>query len=306
MSAHRVVSLIASATEIVASLGYETCLVGRSHECDYPPPVERLPVCSEARIETEGTSREIDERVKAVLIDAMSVYRVFTDELERLRPTLIITQTQCDVCAVSLKDVERAVAGLVDSHPQVVALEPMSLADVWADIHRVAAALGDPDRGERLVADLQQCLNSLAQAAAELTDRPTMACIEWIDPLMAAGNWVPELVELAGGRNLLGEAGRHSPWMEFDELLKLDPDVIAIMPCGFDIDRTRQEMPALARQPGWNQLKAVRDNRVFLVDGNQYMNRPGPRLVESAEILAEILHPATFDFGHRGTGWEMI
>ena len=302
MTEPRIVSLIASATEIVCALGFEDRLVGRSHECDYPPSVERLPACSEPKIQVNGTSRELDDRVKVVLRDATSVYRVHVDVLERLQPSLIITQTQCEVCAVSLRDVQEAVAGMVSSRPQVVPLEPNSLADVWRDIASVAAALGTPQRGEALVRELQDRFSRIKAPTALLSSRPTIACIEWIDPLMAAGNWVPELVEIAGGTNLFGEAGRHSPWMTWEELVARDPDIIAVMPCGFDIPRTRSEMHVLTDRPGWRELRAVSDGRVFLTDGNQYFNRPGPRLVESAEILAELLHPDVFRFGHGGIG----
>lgn len=302
----RIVSLISSATEIVCALGFEEHLVGRSHECDYPPSVQRVTVCSEPRIDVTGSSRELDERVKSVVRDAASVYRIHADVLERLRPTVLITQTQCEVCAVSLRDVEAALCRMVSSHPQIVPLEPNALADVWQGIAQVADALGATERGTALVARLQNRLDELAARAATLSARPTIACIEWIDPLMAAGNWVPELVQIAGGTNLFGQAGRHSPWMTWDELVARDPDVIVLMPCGFDIPRTRQELGTLTTRPEWPRLRAVRTGRVFVTDGNQYFNRPGPRLVESAEILAELLHPAVFDFGHEGTGWERV
>jgi iron complex transport system substrate-binding protein len=300
---HRIVTLIASATEIVAALGFEDQLVGRSHECDFPPSVLRLPACSEPKIDVHGSSREIDDRVKAVLKDGLSVYRVHADVLDRLRPTVIVTQTQCEVCAVSLKDVEAAVCELVGSRPAIVSLEPMSLADVWEDIHRVGEAIGAKPQSVRLTEELRERLRGIEKRSKSLKAKPSIACIEWIDPLMAAGNWVPELVDIAGGVNLFGESATHSPWMTFDELLARDPDVIAIMPCGFDIARTRSELPALSGRSEWRSLSAVRNRRVFLTDGNQYFNRPGPRLVESAEILAEILHPAAFAFGHDGTGW---
>jgi iron complex transport system substrate-binding protein len=303
MSELRVVSLIASATEIVAALGFEENLVGRSHECDYPASVLALPACSEPKIDVQGSSREIDERVKDVLRQAVSVYRVHTQTLDRLRPTHIITQTQCEVCAVSLKDVEQAVCELVSSRPQIVSLEPMCLADVWHDIYRVADALGRPDRGLTLSACLQERLTSLARRTLDLRARPTIACIEWIDPLMCAGNWVPELVEIAGGRDVLGKAGQHSPYMTWDDLLAADPDVIAVMPCGFDIERASREMPLLVEDARWQRLRAVQNGRVYITDGNQYFNRPGPRVVESAEILSELLHPGRFDFGHEGRGW---
>jgi iron complex transport system substrate-binding protein len=306
MAEQRIVSLIASATEIVAALGFEDSLVGVSHECDYPPSIRKLPACSSPNIDVNGSSREIDDRVKAVLEDALSVYRVHTDLLDELRPTVIITQTQCEVCAVSLQDVEAAVCELVDSQPEIVALEPNSLDDVWNDIRRVANALDAHDSGEALVRSLQHRLGDVAAEVDRMDARPSVACIEWIDPLMAAGNWVPELVSLAGGRDCLGRAGRHSSYMTWEDLAEANPDVIAIMPCGFDIKRTQQELPALTNQAGWPDLRAVRNGRVYVTDGNQYFNRPGPRLVESAEILAEILHFDRVDFDHVGSGWSRL
>jgi iron complex transport system substrate-binding protein len=302
----RIVSLIASATEIVAALGFEEQLVGRSHECDYPPSVQRLPACSAPRIDVNGTSRQIDDRVKDVLRSALSVYTFHTDVLDRLAPTHIITQTQCEVCAVSLKDVEKAVCEMVASRPQVVSLEPMCLADVWTDIRRVAEALAVAERGEELVASLQRRLEVVSAGVSSLDDRPTIACIEWIDPLMCAGNWVPELVEIAGGRDVLGTAGKHSPYITWDDLRRADPDVIAVMPCGFDIARTQSEMHVLTERPEWRSLQAVREGRAYLTDGNQYFNRPGPRLVESAEVLAEVLHGGRINFGHEGAGWVRL
>jgi iron complex transport system substrate-binding protein len=336
----RIISLIASATEIVSALGFGEQLVGRSHECDWPPAVTRLPMCSEPRINVHGSSREIDDRVKNALRDAISVYRVDARRLDELQPTHIITQTQCEVCAVSLKDVEQAVCDLVSSRPQIVSLAPMCLADVWDDIRRVADSLGASERGGVLVESLQTRLNTIAvgvplldrpkedvdrelgtasagqavrcatsiaalpaRSSGTIIPRPTIACIEWIDPLMCAGNWVPELVELAGGRDVLGKAGQHSPYMTMEDLTAADPDVIAIMPCGFDITRAAEEMPVLADRPEWQALRAVREGRTYITDGNQYFNRPGPRLVESAEILAELLHPAVFSPRHQGTGW---
>ncbi|MDE2691280.1 MAG: cobalamin-binding protein [Acidobacteriota bacterium] len=303
MTEHRVISLIASATEIVCALGFEESMVGRSHECDYPQSVEKLPVCSSSKVDVDGSSRAIDDQVRAIVADALSVYRVDARLLDEVAPTVIVTQTQCEVCAVSLKDVEQAVCELVASEPKIVSLEPMDLGDVFEDIRTVAGALGRPERAERLNAGLTDRLDAIRERSRRLAKRPVVACIEWIDPLMHAENWVPELVEIAGGRVMLGEAGRHSGYFEFERMVEADPDVIAVMPCGFDIPRTAAEMPPLAAQPGWAELSAVRNGRVFLTDGNQYFNRPGPRIVESAEILAELLHPEAFGFGHRGSGW---
>ena len=299
----RILSLIASATEIVAALGFEEQLVGRSHECDFPPGVERLPACSSSKVDAGATSRRIDGQVRSLVAEALSVYRVDPVLLDRLAPTHIITQTQCEVCAVSLTDVERAVRELVQSRPHVVSLEPMDLGDVWRDIRTVATALGATDRGHRLVATLTARLDAIRTRTEALQKRPVIACIEWIDPLMHAENWMPELVRIAGGTIMIGESGRHSGYFSMDELVRHDPEVIAIMPCGFDIERSRKEMPPLATHPDWTRLSAVRTGRVYVTDGNQYFNRPGPRVVESAEILAELLHPGAFDFGHRGTGW---
>lgn len=299
----RIVSLIASATEIVCALGFESQLVGRSHECDFPPSVKKLPVCTNPKFEVEGLSYQIDQRVKAILQESLSVYRVDADLLESLQPTHIITQSQCEVCAVSFEDVEAAVCQFTSSRPAVVSLEPNSLADVWQDIRQVGKAFNAEIQAENLIADLQRRMNGIAEKARTADARPTVAYIEWIEPLMAGGNWMPELVEMAGGRNLFGAAGKHSPWMNWEDLIAADPDVIFISPCGFDIPRTAEETHLLTDNPEWSRLKAVSSGRVVVADGNQYFNRPGPRLAESLEILAEIIHPQLFRFGHENEGW---
>lgn len=304
MAAPRIVSLIASATEIVAGLDFGESLVGRSHECDYPPElVARLPVLTAPRFATDGSSAEIDRRVRDVLKDGLSAYRVDEARLRALAPNVIVTQAQCEVCAVSLADVEAAVADWVGHRVKIVSCEPNRLDDVWRDIAKVADGLGAAARGSALVGQLKARMATIAQRAAHISERPGVACIEWIDPLMAAGNWMPELVALAGGVNIFGEAGKHSPWLSWEALAEADPDVVLVMPCGFDIARSLSELPALASRPEWAKLKAVRTGRVFVADGNQYFNRPGPRLVESLEILAELLHPQAFRFGHVGQGW---
>jgi iron complex transport system substrate-binding protein len=302
----RIVSLIASASEIVASLGLSRHQVGRSHECDYPPEILALPICTSPAFPIDGSSAEIDQRVKARLADALSVYEVAREALDALQPTHIITQTQCKVCAVSLEDVERALAGWMTSRPKLVALEPNCVADVWEDIRRVAAACGVTDRGEEVVAALQRQMREISVRAHTSASRPRVACIEWHQPLMAAGNWVPELVEMAGAVNLFGEAGAHSPWMNWQQLVDADPDVIISMPCGFDLRRTRAEMYWLTDRPEWRQLRAVQTGQVYLADGNQYFNRPGPRLVESLQILAEILHPEEFAPNLEGVAWNSL
>ncbi len=301
---HRIVTLLPSATEIVCALGFENDLVGRSHECDYPSSIAKLPALTEPKFKVEGTSAEIDQRVKQIVGDALSVYRVDADRLRDLRPEVIVTQSQCEVCAVSERDVEAAVAQWLGILPRIVSLAPYALADVFADIKRVAKALGATERGDALVVEMRNRMDAIAARAGVLATRPTFACIEWIDPMMSAGNWMPELAAMAGGDNLFGRAGEHSPWMKFEELAAADPEVIMISPCGFDIARTLIELPALTRDPRWSKLRAARERRVFIADGNQYFNRPGPRLVESLEILAELLHPEAFNFGHENIGWR--
>ena len=287
----------------MCALGQEAALVGRSHECDWPPSVRRLPAVSRPAFPTAGSSRAVDLALKERLSRALSVYEVDPALLKALRPDLVITQTQCEVCAVSPADVERAVCELLDRPGRILALEPNGLDDVWTDIGRVAEALGVPEAGAALVAALRGRVDAIGRRASALGARPRVAVVEWIEPLMAAGNWMPELVGLAGGTNLFGEARRHSPWMTWEALRAADPDVVLVSPCGFDLARTASEMASLTGAPGWRDLGAVRAGRVYLADGNAYFHRPGPRLVESLEILAETLHPGAFAFGHEGRGW---
>lgn len=298
-----VVSLVPSATEIVCALGYADHLVGRSHECDFPEGVRELPVCTAPRVKIGGSSADIDRQVHGIVRQALSVYLVDEEKLAELRPDLIVTQAQCEVCAVSLREVEKAVAEWTGSRPRIISLEPNTLEDVWRDVRNTARALGDPQRGRRLTSAVATRVSSIKDRATGIGRRPTVACIEWIDPLMAAGNWVPELVSMAGGRDVFGEPGKHAPWVNWDQLVDADPDVILVMPCGFDIAKARSEMAALTGRLEWPRLNAVRAQRVFITDGNQFFNRPGPRLVESLEIVAETLHPDEFGFGHEGTGW---
>lgn len=299
----RVLSLIASSTEIMCALGLGHWLVGRSHECDWPPEVRSLPHCTEPKFELTGTSYELDQRITAILQEGLSVYRVSAARMDALKPELILTQTQCEVCAVSLRDVEAAACQLVSTKPQIVSLHPNGLDDVWADIRRVASACGRPELAYQLVSRLQAEMAGIRARARAAAHRPTVAYIEWIEPLMTGGNWMPELVEAAGGHCLFGVAGQHSPLQSWQSIASADPEVIFVAPCGFDIPRTLSEMQLLTQKKEWPALRAVKSGRVFVADGNQYFNRPGPRLLESLQILAEVLHPALFDFGHQGTGW---
>lgn len=299
----RIVSLIASSTEIVHALGFGDQMVGRSHECDFPTQVTELPVCTGPKFRTDGTSYEIDQRVKAILQESLSVYRVDADKLNELKPTHIITQAQCEVCAVSLKDVEEAACQIITSQPQIISLQPDSLADIFDDVRRIAKGLGVVPVGEMMVDQLKGRMDVVAEKARELPNKPRVALVEWIEPMMAGGNWMPELIEMAGGINLFGEAGKHSPWMNWEDLVAADPDIIVVSPCGFDIKRTMEEMHLISDRQEYAALKAVKSGKVFVADGNQYFNRPGPRVLESLEMLAEMLHPDEFKFAHEGIGW---
>lgn len=296
----RIVSMLSSATEIVCALGMGDHLVGRSHECDFPEWVKALPCCTEPKFDVTGSSAEIDRLVRETMQTSVSIYRVFDEVVRSLRPDVIVTQIQCEVCAVSLRDVEAALKDSLGIQPTLVALQPNCLADIWDDIRRVARACGIADRGESLFLQLNERMQTISSRANHWGRKPTVACLEWLDPLMASGNWMPELVELAGGVPLFGTAGQHSPGLSWEELVRQDPDVIIGMPCGFDLPRTRREMVALTSRPEWSNLRAVRSGRVHVADGNAYFNRPGPRLVETLEMLAEAIVPGAFAFAHPG------
>jgi iron complex transport system substrate-binding protein len=280
----RIVSLLPSATEIVCALGFQGALVGRSHECDFPKGVERLPVCTAPKVGGADT-RAIHASVSAILQDDISVYRVDSDLLRKLQPTHIVTQIQCEVCAVSLKDVESAIADWTGIAPKLIPLNPQSLDDVFDDIRRTAAALGTD--GQPLVNAMRSKIQAIA--AFQHAQKPRVVIIEWIEPLMVAGNWMPALVAMAGGIDVLGADGQPSAWITWDDLVAADPDILIVAPCGFRIEDSQRDLHLLSSNPKWSSLRAVRDENVFIVDGNQFFNRPGPRLVESLEILAEIV-----------------
>ena len=305
----RIVSLLPSATEIVCALGLRDALVARSHECDFPAGVADLPFCTRPRFEIgDGSSRGIDAAVRSLAAearaaDALGVYEIDLDQLRGLEPTHIITQTQCEVCAVSLREVEAAVAALVGFDAEVVPLAPNALADIWDDIRRTGAALGVAGAADDLSALLRERIDAIAERAASLP-APSVAVIEWADPFMTAGHWTMEQVVLAGGRPVIGEPEGPSLRFEWDDLVAADPDAIIVSPCGFDLERAWRDAELLAADPRWTALRAVQNGRVAVIDGNQFINRPGPRVAESQEIIAEILHPGAFDFGHRGRDWR--
>jgi len=303
MYQQKIISLLPSATEIVCALGLQDNLVGRSHECDFPEGVANLPVCTEANIPDGLSSAEIDAKVKEILSDALSVYTVKKEVIKSLAPDVIITQAQCEVCAVTLAEVEQALENYLDKPVQIISLQPNSLNDILADITTIAEALGATEAGEQLVEELDERVNIIRHKLKFMENKPTVACIEWLEPFIISGNWVPELVSIAGGVPVLAKAGKHSPYVEWGEILAQDPEIIILMPCGFSIERTMREVYLLLQQQGFNDLKAVKNNRVYIADGNHYFNRPGPRIVDSLEILAEIIHPKQFTFGNEGSGF---
>jgi iron complex transport system substrate-binding protein len=288
-TSQRIVSLLPSSTEILCALGLRNRLIGVSHECDYPADVVGLPVLTAPKLDPRGASAAIDARVRALVQEGLSVYRINTDVLQTLRPDVIVTQDQCEVCAVSLPEVEEAVRCFLTPEVAVVSLKPQRLSDIWDDIARVAQATQQEAVAEKVVIGLKERLSRLEQKTRHLP-QPRVACVEWLDPLMAAANWIPELVEIAGGAYTQAVGGAHSPTITWDALVAYQPEVIVLMPCGFTIEQTQADLSTLTAQPPWQTLPAVQTNRVFIVDGNAYFNRPGPRIVESAEILAEILH----------------
>ena len=303
MPGQKIISLLPAATEIVCALGLQDSLVGRSHECDYPEGVQLLPICSEANFEDGMTSQQIDDKVKEILTDALSVYTVKREVIKALSPDVVITQAQCEVCAVSLQEVEQALDDYLDKQASIISLQPNSLADIFNDIKQVADALEVSAAGADLLERLNERVDIIKHKLKFLENKPTVACIEWLQPLMISGNWVPELVEIVGGVPILVSAGRHSPYVEWDEIRLADPDIIVLMPCGFSMDRTLREVNLMLELPGFTELKAVKNNRLYITDGNQYFNRPGPRIVDSIEILAEIINPKQFIFGYEGDGW---
>jgi iron complex transport system substrate-binding protein len=290
----RIVSLLPSATEIVCALGAADALVGVSHECDHPPQVRALPKLTRPKIRIDARSAVIDRDVRALVARGLSVYEIDVDRLRALAPDVIVTQQQCDVCAVSFAEVEAAVRTALEHAPVIVSLTPRVLGDVWEDVRRVAAVLDRAARAEELIAAARARLAALAARTAKLP-RPVVACLEWLEPPMTAGNWIPELVATAGGAYPFAVAGAPSAATSWQALRAAAPEVLVLVPCGFTIPQTERELVALTEREEWRALPAVRDGRVSMVDGSAYFNRPGPRLVESAEILAGLVHPEICD-----------
>jgi iron complex transport system substrate-binding protein len=300
----RIVSMLASGTELVCALGLGERLVGRSHECDFPAWVRSLPEVSRPTFEIHGSSREIDENVRQKLHAGEPLYWVDEARLLELAPDLLITQTHCEVCAVSPADFVHRTPAKLERKP-VVALSGGTIADILEGFRQVARAVGVAERGEALITSLQTKVD-LVRARTRDLPRPSVVCLEWIEPPFAMGNWGPELVELAGGTNLLGTPNQHSTSVAFDAVREADPEVLIIAPCGFGLERASQELDLLTTLRGFSELRAAKAGRVFVADGNLYFNRSSPSLFETPEILAEMLHPEHFPPQHRGSAWQHV
>jgi iron complex transport system substrate-binding protein len=294
----RVVSLLAGATEIVCALGAGETLVGRSHECDNPSWVRQLPSCSHPAFDVSVSSGEIDAEVRRRLHAGEPLYRIDMDLIRKLQPDLVITQSHCDVCAVTPADLYRDAPALA---ARQLSLSASTIEEIFHCIAQVAQALGVPERAPAVIERERQRLETVRQRTSHLR-RPTVVLLEWTDPFFAMGNWGPELVEIANGEPLLGHAGEFSAAIPAEHLHRADPEYIIVAPCGFNLERAEREQAVLERHPWWGDLRAVRNGNVSFADGNLFFNRSGMTIAPSAEILAEILHKENRDgpsFHHR-------
>ncbi|MBS0206137.1 MAG: cobalamin-binding protein [Planctomycetes bacterium] len=286
----KIVSLLPSATEIVCQLGLGDQLVGVTHECDYPSFVQQLPKVTKTLIPQGATSHEIDGLVRERLQTQAALYSLDLPVLQRLQPDLLVTQALCDVCAVSEAEVNAAACSL-PGQPRVVNLEPQRLSEVFDGIRLVGDAVGIPDKATEVMAGLQRRVDRIAERNRKLAHRPRVLLLEWIDPPFTAGHWTPELVRIAGGVEVAGREGEPSRTMAWDEIVQFDPEFLIVACCGFNVERTMVDIPLLVQYPDYYEMTCVRRNQVFVIDGNSYFSRPGPRLVDALELLAHTLHP---------------
>lgn len=288
----KIASLLPSCTEIAYALGLGDNIVGVSHECDFPIEAKNKPVLTRSKINPLGKSDEIDKKVMDMVKQGLSVYDIYEDKLKELNPDFILTQDQCEVCAVSLKDVQRAMNYVCNA--KILSLKPEILSDIFRDIRKIAIETNRKKEADELLNGLYSRIDYTKNKTNNLKNKPKVCVIEWISPLMVAGNWVPEMIEIAGGKNIIGEHGRHSKTTELEKILQYQPDKIIIAPCGFKIYQTINDLGLLLSKPEWKEIKAVKNNEVYIVDGNAYFNRPSQRIVDSLEIVASIIHPELF------------
>ncbi|MBI1976269.1 MAG: cobalamin-binding protein [Candidatus Omnitrophica bacterium] len=290
----RIISLLPSNTELACALGLADQIVGISHECDYPPEVSDRPILTSSGIAKNLNTEQIHEQVSKEVKNSHALYHIDQSLLESLRPELILTQAKCDVCAVDYDEVEAAVAKLPFPHPKILSFQPDSLEDLFEDLRKIAIATGRQQQAETVIAQWRQRIEKVHEIVRSTKERPRVLLLEWLKPLMAAGSWSPQLVKLAGGEHGLNPGPGKAKKITWDQVRQYDPEVLVLIPCGFTIEKTLRDISLLTALPGWQTLSAVRAKKVFAVDGSSYFNRPGPRLVDSLEILASLLHPKLF------------
>lgn len=295
----RLISLLPSATEILVKLGLEKNLVGVSHECDFPETVHSLPRLTSTRANPSLDSAGIHQSVLKIMKNAVSVYDLDVELLKSLKPDFIVTQDLCDVCAVSFSQVEEACRELLDC--QIISLKPKRLGDIWTDVFNTAELLGRKQEGHEFQKEVDQRIQAVRERLADWAKaRPNILTIEWIDPIYVGGMWLPEMIHIAGGKVCISESGQPAPIVNREDLEKLEPDVVIVKPCGYKLEQTLKEMGLLRNQIPWKSWQSRLGTRFYLVDGNSYFNRPGPRILDSLEILAHCIHPDLFpEFGEQ-------
>ena len=302
MATSKIITLIPSATEIISFLGLDSQLVGVSHECDFPEKVKSLKKLTKTDIKTNVSSYNIHLQIEKILENSLSVYKVDENSLKYLNPDVIITQDQCNVCAVDLSQVKKVTSNYLNKEVDIISLQPKSFTDIFENIEYVAKKLNVFNALNKN--KINKLLHRISDVRQKKKSFKNVICIEWCNPLMAAGNWIPDMVKIAGGNELFGINNKNSHWIDFKSVRDFNPEVIIFMPCGYNLLQTQRDVASLfENNVNWKNLSAYKNKKLYLVDGNQYFNRPGPRIVDSLEILAEIFNPDVFNYGYKGSGW---
>ena len=302
MVSYKIITLMPSATEIISFLGLDSQLVGVSHECDFPEKVKNLEKLTKTDLKTNTSSYNIHLQIEKILENSLSVYKVDEKSLKYLNPDIIITQDQCNVCAVDLSQVKKITSNYLNKEVSIISLQPKSFKDIFDNIEDVAKKLNVFNTLNKN--KIKKLLHRISDVRKKKKSFKNVICIEWCNPLMAAGNWIPDMVKIAGGNELFGINNKNSHWINFKDVRDFNPEIIIFMPCGYNLLQTQRDVTNLfEKNVNWKKLSAYKNKKMYLVDGNQYFNRPGPRIVDSLEILAEIFNPDTFNYGYKGKGW---
>ena len=303
MIKRKIITLIPSATEIISFLGLKNQLVGVSHECDFPKEVKEIKKFTKTNIKTNISSFDINLQIEKILKNSLSVYEVDEKSIKNIKPDVIITQDHCNVCAVSLEQVKKITNNYIDKEIDIISLHPKNLQNIFEDIETIAKKLNVFNSLNK--SKIRKLFNRIDNIKNKKKSVKDVICIEWANPLMAAGNWIPDMIKIAGGNNLCGTSSKDSQWIDFEIIQDLDPEIIIFMPCGYNLLENQKDVSEMIEKNiKWKDLSAYKNKRLYLVDGNQYFNRPGPRIVDSIEILAEILNPKLFNYNHNGIGWK--